>query len=175
MSLPEQVLGHIVNVSTIRSSNRHRSICSVETATSDPGTAARCELDSPADTCVAGPNFQVDEYIGDHCDVTPYSSDYEPLKDISIVNASTAFTNPTTGETTILHFNQVLWCWRTLQMSLTNPNQLQYSGLSVLDNPTDKTRDFGITGVNFYMPFTMQGSSLILVSPRLGSMTTVEL
>ena len=132
----------------------------METATSDPGTVARCELDTHADTCVAGPNFQLDEYTGEHCDVTPYSSDYEPLKNIPIVNASTAFTDPTTGETIILRFNQVLWYGCKLQMSLVNPNQIRYSGLSVSDDPTDKTREFGISGADFHIPFTMQGTTV---------------
>ena len=69
----------------------------METVTCDPGTVARCELDTHADTCVAGPNFQLDEYTGDHCDVTPYSTEYQPLKNVPIVNASTAFTDPKTG------------------------------------------------------------------------------
>jgi hypothetical protein len=83
---------------------------------------ARCELDSHADTCVAGPNFQVDENTGEHCDVSPYSNDYKPIKDIPIVNASTTFTDPNTGETIILRFNQVLWYGHRLAMSLINPN-----------------------------------------------------
>jgi hypothetical protein len=147
-----------------------------KTSTSVPGTAARCELNSHADTCVAGPNFQVDEYTGDHCDVTPYSTDYEPLKDIPIVNASTGFTNLTTGATTILRFNQVLWYGRKLQMSLINPNQLRYSGLSVSDDPTDKlvTLVSPVPISTSHSQCRAQQSSLILVSPRLGSMKTVE-
>jgi hypothetical protein len=49
-------------------------------------------MDSHADTCVAGPDFRIDEYTGEHCDVTPYSSEYEPMSNIPIVNALTAYT-----------------------------------------------------------------------------------
>jgi hypothetical protein len=68
-----QALGHVHNVSTIGSTHRYRAIHSLETVTSDPGMVARCKLNTHADTCVAGPNFQLDEYTGDHCNVTPYS------------------------------------------------------------------------------------------------------
>jgi hypothetical protein len=125
-----------------------------------PGTVARCELDTHADTCVAGPNFQLNEYTGDFCDVTPYSTDYQPLTNIPIVNASTAFTDDTTGETVIFRFNQVLWYGSRLEMSLINPNQIRYSGIVVSDDPTDKTRNFGITGDGFHIPFTMQGTTV---------------
>ena len=52
-------MGH--TVATIRSGNRSRTINAVlrEELTSAEGTVARCEMDSHADTCVAGPNFLV--------------------------------------------------------------------------------------------------------------------
>ena len=48
---------------------------------------ARCELDSRADTCVAGPNFIIDDYTGKHCDVAPYSEENKPITDVPFVNA----------------------------------------------------------------------------------------
>ena len=65
-------------------------------------TQTRCEFDSHADTCVAGPNLFLDEYTGDFCDVTPYSTEYQPLTNVPIVNASTALTDNRLGETLIL-------------------------------------------------------------------------
>jgi hypothetical protein len=117
-------MGH--TVATIRSGNRSRTINAVlrEELTSAEGTVARCEMDSHADTCVAGPNFLVLEFTGEQCDVTPYTSDYQPITNVSVVNAVTAFTDESTGETVILHFNQVLWYGKRMQMSLINPNQL---------------------------------------------------
>ena len=121
-------------------------------------------MDTHADTCVAGPNFRVDEFTGEHCDVAPYSSDYKPIKDVPIVNASTTFTNDETGETLILRFNQVLWYGKRLSMSLINPNQIRHSGLAVSDDPTDKTRDFGIVGDDFYIPIGMSGTTVLFTS-----------
>jgi hypothetical protein len=145
-----------------------------------PGTVALCEMDSHADTCVAGPNFRISEYTGEHCDVTPYSYDYKPMKNVPIVNASTAFTNELTGETIILQFNQVLWYGNKLKMSLMNPNQIRHFGLTVSDDPTDRTRDFGITGEDFTIPFQIKGTTIFFKSRtptrwEMANCRTVEL
>jgi hypothetical protein len=76
-----------------------------------------------ADTCVAGLNFQIKELTGEYCDVASFSKEYKPMRDMPIVNASTAFTNDA-GTTVILRFNQVLWYGTNLNVSLINPNQL---------------------------------------------------
>ena len=68
----------------------------------EEGTVARCEMDSHADTCVAGPNFLILEFTGEQCDVTPYTNDYEPIINVSVVNAATAYPDDSTGETVIL-------------------------------------------------------------------------
>ena len=60
-------------VVSISSTNQYRYIGALEKAkASIPGTVALCEMDSHANTCVTGPNFRIDEYTGEHCDVTPY-------------------------------------------------------------------------------------------------------
>ena len=131
---------------------------------SDVGFVARCEMDSHADTCVAGPNFVVDEYTGENCDVVPYSNDYQPIKGVPIVNASTAYTHPDTGETVILRFNQVLWYGHAMDMSLLNPNQIRYNGLTLSDDPTDNGRMFGISGTDLEIPFEITGTTVFFVS-----------
>lgn len=156
------------NVATVNSTNRHRSVRAVgaikgsDEATA--GTEARCEMDSHADTCVAGPNFVIDEYTGENCDVTPYSDEYKPITNVPIVNASTAYTDSETGETLVLRFNQVLWYGKKMQMSLLNPNQIRYNGLVVSDDPTDHDRTFGITGDNFIIPFEISGTTIFFSS-----------
>jgi hypothetical protein len=103
----------------------------------------------------------LDEYTGEFCDVTPYSSDYQPLTNIPIVNASTAYTDDATGETILLRFNQILWYGSRLNMSLINPNQIRHNGITVSDDPTDKTRAFGITGgVDFHVAFQILGTTV---------------
>jgi hypothetical protein len=62
-----------------------------------PGFVANSEMDSHADTCVIGPNFRIDKLTGEHCNVAPYSSNYKPIKDVPIANASTAHTTKSLG------------------------------------------------------------------------------
>jgi hypothetical protein len=162
------VLGRHRNVSTLTSASRHRAISAVGARIvfdSEAGTIACCEMDSHADTCVAGPNFVFDEYTpGENCDVTPYSNEYQPIMGVPIVNASTAYTNPETGETVILRFNQVLWYGKKLDMSLINPNQIRYNGLVVSEDPTDRNRMFGIAGTDVAIPFEISGTTVFFIS-----------
>ena len=151
-------------MATIQTSSRTRSIDAVsrnEEGETEEGTIARCEMDSHADTCVAGPNFKILEFTGEQCNVSPYTSDYEPITNVSVVNAATAFTDDSTGETVILRFNQVLWYGNRMKMSLINPNQLRHYGITVADDPTDKTRAFGIsTEGGVHIPFRMDGTTV---------------
>ena len=118
-------------------------------------------MDSHADTCVAGPNFVILEFTGEQCDVTPYTNDYHPITNVSVVNAATAYTDETTGVTIILRFNQVLWYGKRMKMSLINPNQLRHYGITVSDDPTDKARPFGISlDEERNVPFKMDGTTV---------------
>ena len=168
-------------ISTLHSHNRHRSINAVKSGRSSgtPGTVANRELDTHADTCVAGPNFRIDEFTGEYCDETPFSNEYKPMIDVPIVNASTAFTNDE-GLTVILRFNQVLWYGTKLSVSLIIPNQIRYHGLTVSDHPTDKSRFFRITCECFQIPFKMAGTTVFFQSREttrweLENCTTIEL
>jgi hypothetical protein len=130
-----------------------------EFGTEGEGTVARCEMDSHAETCVAGPNFNILEFTGEQCDIKPY----DPITNVSVVNAATAFTDESTGdETVILRFNQALWYGNWMKMSLINPNQLRPCyGVTVPDDPTDSTRAFGITVEDdVYGPFKMEGMTV---------------
>ena len=128
---------------------------------SDEGTVVKCEMDSHADTCVAGPNFVILEFTGEQCDVTPYTNDYKPITNVSVVNAGTAYTDEATGVTVILRFNQILWYGKRMKMSLINPNQLRHYGIEVCDDPTDKNRHFGITYDDEHtIPFQMEGTTV---------------
>ena len=123
-----------------------------------PGTLAKCELDTHADTSVVGINFRLIEYTGLSVDVLPYMQTYEPIKDVPIVWAATAWTNPETSQTFILDFFQVLWYGPKMPMSLINPNQLRYNQFIVSDDPTDHDRPFGIQLPHGdILPFDMNG------------------
>ena len=96
----------------------------------------RCELDSHADTFVAGRNCTVLHYTERICDVMPYSDDYEAKTGISIVQAATGYT-AANGQRYILVFNEALWMPER-ENSLMNPNQLRHFGIEVQDNPYDQ-------------------------------------
>jgi hypothetical protein len=80
--------------SSRRTTNSQRYLMKAE---SNKIVDALCEMDSHADTCVLGPNFRILHYTGRVCDVTPYSEEYAPAKDIPIVCAATVYQSPTTG------------------------------------------------------------------------------
>ena len=73
------------------------------------GYYGRMELDSHADTIVAGANCVALAYTGRVCDVTPYDSSYEPAKGVPIVHAATGWQSPHTGQAYNLILNEALW------------------------------------------------------------------
>ena len=95
----------------------------------------KCELDSHADTIVAGSNCIILNYAGKVCDVSPYRDDYTPVTNVPIVNAATAWQSSHTGQTYILVFNESLWMGDSMDTTLVNPNQLRHYGTQVQDNP----------------------------------------
>ena len=67
------------------------------------------ELDSHADTTCLGSTSVPIYFTGEECDVSPYLSEYEPMKGIKIASAVTAYDNEDTGETVIINVNQGLY------------------------------------------------------------------
>ena len=73
------------------------------------------ELDSHADSIVAGRNCCVIQITGRECDVTPYRDDYDSIKNVQIVNAATEWQSPSTGQIYILVFNKALWMGHSMK------------------------------------------------------------
>jgi hypothetical protein len=78
------------------------------------GTVGNCELDSHADTCVAGANFLASEFNGITCEIVPFTNDYKPMKNIPIVSAATTWTNEETGEVLIVFFLSSSLVWKAI-------------------------------------------------------------
>ena len=93
----------------------------------------RVELDTHADTFVAGRNCLLMHYTERVCDVMPYSDEYEAKKSVPIAQVATGYT-AANGQRTILIVNEALWI-PELKHSLMNPNQLRHFGVMVQDNP----------------------------------------
>jgi hypothetical protein len=99
----------------------------------DPGYTSTVEIDSHADSFVAGKNCIPMHYTERSCDVQPYSDDYAPVKNVPIVTAATGYTS-SNGRNYILLFPEALYL-PNLDHSLFNPNQLRHFGTIVQDNP----------------------------------------
>lgn len=123
----------------------------------------KCELDSHADTIVAGSNCILINYTGQVCDVSPYSDDYAPVSDVPIVKAATAWQSPHTGQTYILIFNEALWMGDSLDHTLVNPNQLRHYGTEVQDNPmSDRPLSIITEDGEFCMELMMAGTIIYM-------------
>ena len=142
------VLGLFTNLfhrHALRSSNYSSSICKLKSTPRRASAAStahsnkkmnnivhgKCELDSHADTIVAGSNCIILNYTGQVCDVSPYRDDYAPVSNIPIVKAATTWQSPHTGQAYILIFNETLRMGDSLDYTLINPNQLRHFGTEV--------------------------------------------
>ena len=68
-------------------------------------------------------------------DVAPFSEPYEPIKNIPIATAATAYDDPSDGTTTLLLFGQSLFFVDKMASSLICPNQVRENGNIVEDCP----------------------------------------
>ena len=89
-----------------------------------PGHIVRNELDSHADTCCAGENWTPMLYTGEHCEVYPFLSTYNPVQEILIAQYCTVWTSDE-GKEYLLVGDKMLWFGNTLVDSVINPNQLR--------------------------------------------------
>ena len=74
-------------------------------------------------------------HTGKVCEVSPYSDDYEAIKNVPVVCGAMLWTDTMDNEEYILVFNESLWMGDSLTHSLINPNQLHAFGTEVQDNP----------------------------------------
>jgi hypothetical protein len=95
-----------------------------------------CELDSHADTSVAGSNFILLEEPTRTVDVFGFSPELLLIKKVPIATAGTAWVDPKSGQSYLLILNECLFMGNTMKHSLLNPNQLHCNGLTVHDTST---------------------------------------
>jgi len=123
----------------------------------------KCELDSHADTIVAGSNCIFLNYTGQVCDVSPYRDDYAPVSDVPIVKAATTWQSSRAGQTYILIFNEALWMGYSLDHTLINPNQLRHYGTDVQDNSmSNRPLSFITEDGEFCMELMMEGTIIYM-------------
>jgi hypothetical protein len=134
---------------------------SVETESLTQTGFGRCELDSHADTCVAGSNFVLLEHTSKTVDVHNYSKELNVMRDIPIATATaaTVWTKPHTGESYLLVFNQCIFFSNQLKHSLVCPNQLRAHGVVVNDVPSqfDRKSKHAIVHEELLIPLKISG------------------
>jgi hypothetical protein len=95
----------------------------------------RTELDSHADTCVAGRNTLLVSDDGRRVTVHPNSGEYKPIQDVSIATVATLWIHPDDGQPYILIIHEALYFGNRVDVTLLNPNQLRANGVKVEDVP----------------------------------------
>jgi hypothetical protein len=94
-----------------------------------------CELDSHADTSVAGRNFALISEPIRTVTVHGYSPELPAVPLIPVGSAATVWTNPSTGTQYLLVVHQCLFFGNCLAHSLIFPNQMRAHGIIVDDTP----------------------------------------
>ena len=100
----------------------------------DDRYSMRCELDSHADTCVAGPNCLHIADVGMTVQVLGYDGKHA-TDNVPIATVATLWQDPISGIPYILIIHEALYFGDRICDTLLNPNQLRANGLIVEDTP----------------------------------------
>jgi len=123
-----------------------------------------CELDSHADTSVAGPNCMILEYTEQMVNVSAFSEQLETMENIPIITAATTIDDPATGEKMLIIIGQALYMGDKVQLTLLCPNQMRAFGVHVDDIPMHlapdskpSTHSVFCPDKNFNIPLQLKG------------------
>jgi hypothetical protein len=73
------------------------------------GTIGRNKMDTHADTCCAGANWQLLDSTNEVWKVTPFLDSYELVKEAMVARCGIVWTSPNTGHEYLLVGDQMLW------------------------------------------------------------------
>ncbi len=122
------------NVMAITSMRRIMDTSNARLANGD--VEGRVELDTHADTCVAGSNTVVLDLTGKVVSVSPFcDSEYQSIEAVPVATVATAYDCPDTGKVYILEINKALYFGDRMNYTLLCPNQLRANGVQVHDCP----------------------------------------
>jgi transposase InsO family protein len=133
----------------VQSADAIRYVKNIHRRIAATSSSIRCELDSHADTCVAGDNTLLISHNDQRVSVNAYSDELKPLKGILVATVATLYQDAATGDSCILIIHQALYFGKRLQSSLLNPNQLRHAGLVVEDVPRQFDR---LSSHSIYIP-----------------------
>jgi hypothetical protein len=133
----------------------------------------RLELDTHADTWVAGANTVVLDLTGKHVSVTPFCEDeYEPITEIPIASVATAYDCPDTGRVWVLIINKALYFGSKMANTLLCSNQLWQHDIVIEDCPRQfdwsSSHSIFIPSRDIRFPLTLNGiiSGLVTRQPK---------
>ena len=99
-------------------------------------------MDTHADSCCAGANWNLMHYTGEICEVSSFLNAYASVQDILVARCCTVWTDDE-GKEYVLVGDEMLWFGTSLENLMIIPNQICAYGLSVNDDPFNKN-DLGI-------------------------------
>jgi hypothetical protein len=108
------------------------------------------------------------EYTDQVCDVSPFTSEYEPMRNIPVVKTAIAYDHPYDHETYILATAQSLYFGDKLGNTLYSPNQMQSHGIEVDDVPRHLSIDgksshsIYVQADDVHLPIIWHGCVLLL-------------
>ena len=124
----------------MRRINWWRYVCVIKLAESKEGGG---HLNLHADTCTGGPEFVlIDGTTSKVVEVSGFSKEFGPIRDIPVGTCATAYDDPDTGSTVLLMFGEMLYFGDRLSHSLLCPNQIRSKRNIVEDTP--KQFDLGL-------------------------------
>ena len=115
----------------------------VNTNKDDTPFHGKSELDSHANTTVAGKNCVILRYTDRSCDVAPFSDKYTTMKDVPILSAPTGYTSAN-GRNYISVFNESLYI-KEMQHTLINTNQCRHFVAEIQYNPYNSDKPMAIS------------------------------
>ena len=121
------------HVNATISTPRRRQIGDNKYLATDLLTSSRAEIDTRTDTICVGKASCVIEYTDQVCDVSPFTSEYEPMRNIPVAKTAIAYDHPYDHEPCILVTAQSLYFGNKLENTLLCPNQMQSHGIERLN------------------------------------------
>ena len=115
--------------------HRYIDLRRIRSAKSIAKSTARCELDSHADTCVAGANTLIVETTGQKVYVYGFHEALGPMANIDIGTAATIWDCPTTGISYMVIISEALCFGDEIADTLLTPNQVRANSVKVDDVP----------------------------------------
>ena len=111
----------------------------------------RTELDSHANMCVVGRNAYIVNHSEKTVDVSPFSTEYEAMKNVPIVDAILAYDDPYTDETYLLVLFNALYI-PSMDHNLVTPFIMREAGVEVNDVPKIHVYDPTVEHHSIYFP-----------------------